>query len=89
MEKDTDHKTQEAPETTLGEKPRSRNAETTKNNPRGKPQKPENCRARRRRESQLTTAAPLESSTLDPPRERSGFLDLQHHEPRTAPVAVV
>ena len=30
----------------------------------GEPKKPENCRARRRRESELITAAPLESSTL-------------------------
>ena len=44
----SDPKTQKLPEIIQGEEPR----------------KPENCRARRRRESQLTTAAPLESTTL-------------------------
>ena len=66
-ETNSDPKTQKLPETTLGEDPR----------------KPENCRAPRRRESQLTTAAPLELYiTLNPPRERAGFADLQ--APRTS-----
>ena len=47
-EKNADPKTQKLPETIQGEETR----------------KPENYRTRRRRESQLTTAAPLESSTL-------------------------
>ena len=38
-EKDTDHKTQKAPEITQGEKPRSQDAEITRSNPRRKTQK--------------------------------------------------
>ena len=68
-------KTQKLPETIQGEKPR----------------KPENCRARRRRESQLTTAAPLESSALSwiPRGNALASWTCRHQEPRTAPVEVV
>ena len=73
--KDTDRKTQKAPETIQGENPR----------------KPENCRARRRRESQLTTAAPRESSTLRwiPRGNALASWTCRHQEPRTAPVEAV
>ena len=49
------------------------------------------CRARRQCESQLTTAAPLESSTLRwTPRENVlATWTYRHQEPRTAPVEVV
>ena len=64
---------------------------TTRNNPREEPRKPENCRARRRRESQLTTAAPLESSALSwiPRGNALASWTCRHQEPRTAPVEVV
>ena len=66
-EKDPGPKTQKLPETVQGEEPRG----------------PKNCRARRRREKQLTTAAPRESSTLLwIPRENAGFVDQQ--APRTS-----
>ena len=50
----------------------------------GEPRKPENCRARRRRENEPITTAPLESSTFRwiPPRERAGYVNLQ--APRTS-----
>ena len=80
MEKDQDLKTQNAPGTTQGENadpktqkrpgatPRENSNPKTQKLPEiiqgGEPRKPQNCRARRRRESQLITTAPLESSTL-------------------------
>ena len=51
----------------------------------------QNCRARRRRQSQLIAAAPLESSTLRwTPRENAlATLTCRHQKPRTAPAEVV
>ena len=69
-DKNPDLKTQNTPET---------------NNQGEKTRKPEICRARRRRESQLTTAAPASRFIyveLDSPRERAGYVDLE--APRTA-----
>ena len=55
------------------------------------PRKPEKYRARRRRESQLTTAAPLESSTLRwiPRGNALASWTCRHQEPRTVPVELV
>ena len=55
------------------------------------PIKPENCRVRRRRESQLITAASLESSTLRWISRENALASwtYRHQEPRTAPVEVV
>ena len=74
-EKNSDPKTPKLRETTQGEEPR----------------KSENCRARRRRESQLTTASPLESSRLRwiPRSNALASWTFRHQEPRTAPVEVV
>ena len=86
-----DLKIQKTPETTQGEKPRPQNAENTRNNSRRKTQKSGNYRAWRRRESQLTTAAPLDSSTLRwiPRGNALASWTWRHQEPRTAPVEVV
>ena len=74
-EKNSDPKAQKLPETTQGEEPI----------------KPENCRVRRRRESQLITAASLESSTLRWISRENALASwtYRHQEPRTAPVEVV
>ena len=74
-EKDEELKTQKTPETIQGEEPI----------------KPENRRARGRRESQLTTAAPLKSSTLRwiPRKNALATWNCRHQEPRTAPIEVV
>ena len=79
-----DLKTQKAPGTTQGEnadpktqkRPGATQGENSNPNTQklpeviqgGEPRKPENCRARRRRESELIT--------LDPPRERAGYVNL-------------
>ena len=87
-EKDEDLKTQKAPGTTQRENADpetqkrpgvTQGVNSNRNTQKvpeviqgGEPREPENCRARRRRESQLITAAPLESSTLRwTPRENA------------------
>ena len=64
MKKDEDLETQKAPGTTQGENSNPNTQKLPEVNQGGEPRKPENCRARRRRERELITAAPLESSTL-------------------------
>ena len=59
-EKDGDLNTQKTPETTQGENSNPKTQKVPKIIQGEEPRIPENCRARRRRESQLTTAAPLE-----------------------------
>ena len=87
-EKDEDLKTQQSPATTKGEnvypktqkRPGATRGENLNPNTQklpkviqgGEPRKPENYRTRRRRESQLITAVPLESSTIPwTPRENA------------------
>ena len=71
-EKDEDLKTQKAPGATQGENSDPKTQKLPEIIQGGEPRKPENCRARRRRERELITAAPLESSTLRwTPRENA------------------
>ena len=71
-EKDEDLKTQKAQGATQGENSDPKTQKLPEIIQGGEPRKPENCRALRRRESQLITAAPLESSTLRwTPRENA------------------
>ena len=60
----SDPKTPKAPGTTQGENSNPKTQKLREIIQGGEPRKPGKCRARRRRESQLITAAPLESSTL-------------------------
>ena len=59
--------------------------------PAPNPIKTESCQARRRRESQLTTVAPRDSSTFRwiPRGNALATWAWRHQEPRTAPVEVV
>ena len=63
-ETDEDLNTQKAPGATQGENANPKTQKLPETIKGGEPGKPENCRARRRRKSQLITAAILESSTL-------------------------
>ena len=89
--KDTDRKTQKAPETTQTKSSDPKAQQLPETIQGENPRKPENCRARRRRESQLTTAAPRESSTLRwiPRGNALASWTCRHQEPRTAPVEAV
>ena len=80
----TDPKTQKRPEATQGVNSNPNTPKVPEVIQGGEPRKPENSRARRRRESQLITAAPLESATSrwTPPRERAGYVNLK--APRTS-----
>ena len=86
-----DPKTQKRPGATQGENSNANTQKLPEVMQGGASRKPENCRARRRRESQLTTAAPLESTTLRwTPRENAlATWTCRHQEPHTAPVEVV
>ena len=89
-EKDEDLKTQKTQGTTQGENPYPETQKRPQTNQGEEPIKPENCRARRRRESQLSTVGPLESSTMRwIPRENAlATWNCRYQEPRTAPVEV-
>ena len=73
-ETDEDLNTQKAPGATQGENANPKTQKLPETIKGGEPGKPENCRARRRRESQLIMAAPLVSSTLRWPPERKRWL---------------
>ena len=91
--RNADPKTQKRPEATQGVNTNPNTQKVPEVIQGGEPRKPENSRARRRRESQLITAAPLESATLrwTPPRERPGYVNLKaprtSHGPRGGRVA--
>ena len=82
-EKDEDLKTQKATGTNQGKNSNPKTQKLQEVIQWGEPSKPGRCLTRRRRESQLITAAPLESATLrwTPPRERAGYVNLK--APRT------